>query len=361
MSRYLLLIMGSPLRWLRLADGVEGEAGEGLASIPPLADGVDETVAMIVPAADVSVNYADMPGLTSAQARAAARLLASESSVAPLETLHVATGEADGNGDRLIAAVDHALMAGWLAEAQAAGFDPELVVPASLLLPRPEDGYVRAALFGTIMLRGRTSAFADEPGLTTLILGEAAVEDVDASAGLAAMLADPPVNLRQGAFARRTRWQVDWKLVKRLGWLGAAVLLVTLAIHLMLIMKYSVAADALELKTAALARTGVPGISAEANAEAELEARLAASRGGGAGFATSTAAIFTAVRSVPNVELTAFDFGVDGSLRLTLAAATVEDIAAFQRAMERYGFDGTATAPQVQAGRQMVELTVRLP
>jgi general secretion pathway protein L len=365
MSGTRLVFLGAdgeaPIAW-RLFDGDrEVDSGPDLAVCPP---DPDLRVVAFVPAASTMINVAELPGLASAQARAAARLLTAEASVVPIDTLHVAVGEADESGDRSIVSVDRGVMDAWVTRLVALGHDPHAIVPAALVIPRPDDGYVRATIAGETLLRGRSSGFADEPALSDLILAGQAVATVsaaDVDAALLASAAEPPVDLRQGAFARKRPWQIDWRLVRRLAWLGVGILLATMLIHLVLILKYSTAADAIELRTKAVAQSALPGGSGDANALFALDERLASARGGGAGFPATAAAIYAAVRAVPNVEMTAFDFGVDGSLRIGLAAATPDDIAAFQRQLERYGFDGTATTPRVEAGRQMVEMTVKLP
>jgi len=352
----------APVAWRLYEDGRQSAAGDDVATCPQ--DQPEARVVAIAPAADTMVNWAELPALAPAQARAAARLLAAENSVVPLDTLHVAVGEGDETGDRAIVSVDRALLAGWIQRLQVLGHEPDAIVPAALLLPRPEEGYVRGEIAGQSLLRGRSSAFLEEPGLADLILRDAPVATLapaEAEAAMLAAAADPVVDLREGSFAKRRPWQVDWKLLRRIALLGAGVLVVTLLIHLALILKYSTSADAIELRTRAVAQSALPGGSGDANALFALDERLASARGGGAGFSATAAAIYAAVRAVPNVELTAFDFGVDGSLRIMIAAATAEDLAAFQRQLERYGFDGTATQPRVEAGRQMVEMTVRLP
>lgn len=352
----------APVAWRLYEDGRQAAAGDDLAACPP---GAGEThVVAIAHAAGTMVNWAELPALAPAQARAAARLLAAENSVVPLDTLHVALGEPDDIGDRAIVTVDRALLGGWIARLQALGHEPDAILPAALLLPRPEEGYVRGTIAGQALVRGRSSGFLDEAGLADLILADSPVVALSAEEADAAMLAGvarAEVDLRAGGFARRRPWQLDWGLIRRLAWLGAGILVVTLLIHLVLILRYSTEADAIELRTRAVAQRALPGGSGDANALFALDERLAAARGGGAGFSATAASIYAAVRAVPNVELTAFDFAVDGSLRIAIAAATVEDIAAFQRQLERYGFDGTATRPRVEAGRQMIEMTVRLP
>src|SRR3546814_14018053 len=72
-------------------------------------------------------------------------------------------------------------------------------------------------------------------------------------------MSTPPVNLRQGAFAKRRQWKVEWPLVRRMAWLVAGILLLTLAIQVASIFRYTFAADALEAEPAAVAASVLPG------------------------------------------------------------------------------------------------------
>lgn len=367
-ERILLLELPSepdaPIAWRRLADGVETARGDDLVGAEPSVPDSDapEQIVAVAPAADVTINFADLPGLAPAQARAAARLLASENSISPLDTLHVAVGLDEIEGEeRLIATVDRARMDEWLSRTRALGYDPDAIVPSALLLPRPEEGYVRGELFGQSVLRSHNSAFLDDD-LAPLIVRDAPVTVLangEAEAAMLPALAAPPVNLRQGDYAKRERWAVDWVMARRLALLGAGIALALLLTNLVLIWRYEAAADATQAETRALAATVTQGQGADP--VRALDERLAANRGGGAGFAATSAAIFTAVRAAPNVELTLFDFGIDGTLRIGIAATSTADLTAFQRQLEEYGFDGTATAPTVVAGRQVIEMTVKLP
>lgn len=367
-ERFLLLELPSepdaPIAWRRLADGVETARGDdliGAEPVEPVSDAPERIVA-VAPAADVTINFADLPGLAPAQARAAARLLASENSIASLDTLHVAVGLDEVEGEeRLIATVDRARMDEWLGRTRALGYDPDAIVPSPLLLPRPDEGYVRGHLFGQSVLRSHNNAFLDDD-LAPLIVRDAPVTELangEAEAAMLPALAAPPVNLRQGDYAKRERWAIDWRLVRRLALLGAGIALALLLTNIVRIVRYDAAADATRAETRALAAAVTRGQGADP--VRALDERLAANRGGGAGFAASTAAIFAAVRAVPNVELTLFDFGVDGTLRIGISATSTADLTAFQRQLEAYGFDGTATAPAVVAGRQVIEMTVKLP
>ena len=76
---------GGDYRWMRIEDERIAASGEGL----PQGDG--EVIA-VAPADAVSLHWADIPARSTAQAAAAARLLAAEVSAAPMDELHVAVG-----------------------------------------------------------------------------------------------------------------------------------------------------------------------------------------------------------------------------------------------------------------------------
>lgn len=326
-------------RWLRIGeDGIEAR-GEGMPA--SLADDIVERVVAVVPAQDVTLHWAALPDRSASQSVAAARLLIAEASAAPLAELHVAVGLEDGNEERPIGVVSAAQMRDWLAMLAAAGIDPDVMIPAPMLLPRPDEGYLRADLGSTGVVRGPTSGFADETRLTELITGGIAPTTMDREAiesAIVAAVAIPPLDLRQGRFARRRKTEIDWAQVKRLGWLAAAVLLVTLSINLVEIMKYSFSADAIERRTDRLARTGLPRGETVNDAASQLDARLQRLRGAGMGFSTTAAAIFSAIRAVPGSEARALSFDAKGQLQVTLVTQTQGQILDVVRQIEGQGF-----------------------
>ncbi len=345
---------GGDYRWMRIEDERIAASGEGL----PQGDG--EVIA-VAPADAVSLHWADIPARSTAQAAAAARLLAAEVSAAPMDELHVAVGE-DEDGGRPIGIVNRGAMAGWLAQLGAAGVDPVAVVPAPLLLPRPDEGYVRGDLAGQGVVRGRSSGFADEPGFTEIVTGEAPLADLDADgieAALGVVAAVPALDLRQGPFARRRGFTIDWRLVKRLAWLGLTIIVVTLAIDLVKWTKYSFAADATEAKIEQVARTALPRGETLVDADRQLTERLSAVRGPGQGFSRTAAAIFAAVRGVPGTELTALDFQPSGDVRLGVAVDREALATDLKRAIEAQGFTVQPSTFVAANGRITGEFTVR--
>jgi general secretion pathway protein L len=345
-------------RWLRIADGAIVRRGEGL----PEPDGEDaEPPIVITPADAVTLHWADLPDRSIAQAVAAARLLVADASAAPIADLHVAVGRENGHAERPIGVVSVVQMQAWLALLAVNGIDPAAMVPAPMLLPRPELGYLRADLGGETVVRGPTSGFADEPGLTELVTGGTEPTPLgrdEIEAAIVAAIAAPALDLRQGPFARRLRRAIDWRLVRRLGWLLAAILVVSLLISLVQILNYNLAADSLERQADLLARQGLPHGETVNNADRQLDARLAGLRGGGAGFGSTTAAVFAAVKSVPGAEVQAVAFDSNGALRVTAATQTEGQITDLQNRNHGYGFVTQLSPIAASAGRFTVVITV---
>jgi general secretion pathway protein L len=283
---------------LRFADG----------RAPLLVVGAGGGTALAVPGTEVAIHWLDLAGdLSPAQAAAAARLMLADASAEPLADMHVAVGRPE-NALTPVALVPVARMHAWVEG------DPDLIVPEPLLLPPPAEGLVRHGLDH----RGLAAAFSVEPELAAL-LSDAAVADLDEAAfeaGLAAALADPVLNLRQGAFARRRQWKVDRGSLRRAALLLAALALISLVVQLATIMRYSFAADRLEAEAAALGPN------------------RAASR---PGFGALAPLLFEAVRSTPNLELTRLEYRPDGSLGATVAVDSPATLAAFRARAEASG------------------------
>ena len=368
MTDALLIFLGREQEiggWLRLADGAVAARGAAIEEAPAIStDGETLPVVAVVPGDAVTLHWLEVPaGLAPAQAVAAARLIAAEASAQPLADMHVAVGaEAQQEPLRPVALVPALTMAGWLGRLQAAGLDPDLMLPEPLLLQPPEEGIARYGGAAVPLYRGTTDAFAMEPELAALVLNGASLVEVDDAAfeaGLASAVAAPAVNLRQGPFAKRRRWRIDWKLARRLALLAAAILIVTLAIQIASILRYTFAADALEAETRAIAERALPGAPSSASASALLEQRLAELRGGGVGYGRISSALFGAVRATPNAELSSLLFDRDGTLRATVQADTPATIEALARRIEETGFTVEASPARPAGGRQAVDLTVR--
>ena len=323
----------------------------------------DDTHVAVVPADAVTLHWAELPDRSLAQSITAARLLAADASATPIGELHVAVGREGTNVERPIGVVAAGQMQAWLAELAANGVDPEAILPAPMLLPRPDAGYLRADLGGEGVVRGPTSGFADEARLTELVTGGAAPDVMpreELEAAIVAAVAQPALDLRQGPFARRTRIGIDWALVRRLAWLSAAILAVTVLITLVQMLAYSNAADELERRTDLLARTGLARGEAVNDADRQLNARLERLRGGGMGFSRTAAAVFGAVRATPGTEVRTLSFDPVGAMRATVGVQNEGQILQLQRQLDAAGFNAVPMGQfQSNSGRLSGDIMVK--
>lgn len=289
--------------------------------------------ALAVPGTEVAIHWLDLAGdLTAAQAAAAARLMLADASAEPLGNMHVVAGRRE-NGLTVVALAPIASMQAWLADP----FDPDLIVPESLLLLPPVEGLRRHGLDH----RGVAQAFSVEPEIAALVAGDADLEEVDEAAfgaDLPAALADPMVNLRQGAFAKRRQWKVDGGTVRRVVLLVAALLVVSLILQIATIMRYSFDADRMEREAAALG----PGASS-ARANFDLLAPV----------------LFDAVRATPNLQLTRLEYRPDGSLIANVQVDSAATLAAFRARAEAGGAVVEGGNVQSTAGQQSAEIVLR--
>jgi general secretion pathway protein L len=326
--------------------------------------GPEDRVVAVVPGDEVVLRWLELPaGLAPLQAAAAARLLVADQMAHPIADLHVAVGrEMEGEIGRPVALVPAATMSQWLTGLAASGVDPDAVVPETLLLPVPEEGILRFDRAGVSLFRAPGEAFAIEPDVAELIIGERPVVQIDREifeTGLPRATEDLLLDLRQGPFARRRQWRVDPALLRRIALLAAAILLVTLAIQLATLMRYTFGADALEAETRRVAAAALPRNPGVTNPSLELDDRLIALRGGGAGFGATASAVFAAIRDTPNVELNGLVFNPDGSLRATVAGDSPASLADVTRRVEAAGFVAELGPPRNGGGRRVADLVVR--
>ncbi|MEM8695335.1 MAG: type II secretion system protein GspL [Pseudomonadota bacterium] len=360
---FLLVFLGGEPGWMRVVDdgGIVRDVGyDSLPQPDPDADDPD-VVLLVVPGNDVALHWAEMPAaLSTAQAMAAGRIMAGEVSAEPLDGLHVATGQADGADERWLALVTRIQMTDWLAQAAALGLDPDIVIPEPLLLAPPKSGVRTFRRAGMDIVRGPTRAFAAEPELAAMLIAEEPIEPLTVEhfdREIADVLADVPLNLRQGDFAKRRRWKIDARYAKRMALLAATILLVTLLIQLTMIARYSFAADALERQAVERARDAIPGSIDVVDPEGQLRDRLYG-LGGGPGYGELASAAFAAARDTAGVELQAMIYDTNNTLQLIAAAPGEPELAALQQRMIASGLMVTPGAVRDGGGRRIGEFTV---
>ncbi|HUD95082.1 type II secretion system protein GspL [Sphingobium sp.] len=353
-------------RWMRVIDGASVRSGEGanwLAACGIVALPEQARVLLVPPAALVTLHWIMHPDLPVRQARAASRLSALAAGLLPADRLFAASDENDDpTKPHIVAIASRADMQHWLLWAQHHGLDPDIIVPAALLLPEPESGcFVRGSIGGDAVLRSADMALTGDMALVQLV-EDAAI--IDAAPGAIegraiAALDKAPLDMRQGDFAKRVRRAIDKQAVGRIVLWTGLILLISLLIALVTIVRQNMEASRLDHDSLALAQQVLPNAGDAVQAQVEMEGRLAARGAGGRAFTAPVSGLLAAMQDAPGVALISLSRDPDGMVRATLAAAKADDINTVLLAVQAAGFTITATPSQDPGGRTLADITVR--
>ncbi len=351
--------------WLRVVEGTIVQRGQGtnwLAATGLSALPVEARVLLVPPAAGVALHWIAHPDLPARQGRAAARLSALATGILLSDQLFAATDEnADPAEPHIVGLAARADMQQWLLRAQHHGLDPDILTPAPLLIPVPDEGFARAVIGDESLLRGRTIALPGDLALPELI-GDAPIIDTTPEiierAAIVALDA-PPLNLRQGDYAKRKRRTLDAAMLRRIALWSGLIVLLGILIGLTTVIKNHREAVRLDTASLAEAQQVLPAATDPAQALIEMEGQLAARGAESRAFTAPVSGLLTAMQDTPGVALTALSRDPDGMVRATLAAARPEDINQVLLAIQAAGFTITATSSQDPGGRTLADITVR--
>lgn len=350
------------LHWWHVEDGHVVARGQDVS--PPVRTG-DAPVIALVPAADTVIRTLDMGDMSAAQAEAAARYRAADLSIGgDLFVAVRALGRTETGMRVRCATIARATLADHLAELALRGLDPDIIVPVGLLLPESDQpvsatfGDLGADRLGDLVLP------PDEALGALLLAGEApvALDQDRRDAALVAALADPPLNLRQGDFARRTPlFALGPGQGRTLAWLLGALALVSLAVPLAEIGKHYLGADLAERRALASAQRLVPGATDAAQAEQQIDARLAARGAGNMVASVPLAGLLSAIQPVPGVVIRQADYRPGGIIAAMIAAPRVEDLNTVLIALQNNGYKVTAANRSDATGQAVADITVLAP
>ncbi len=322
-----ILFLDNAYSWLRLADGQIVARGEGLEFL------AGETVVAVAPPEPVRLFRAALGDLAPAQARAAARQLAGEASLSPIETLHVACGDPDDEGQRWVAVIETAHVADWLTDLAHAGIAIASLTPAALVPDVKANQLVRVRIGPFGVVRGQSLAFADDAALVAALSPDAAVADADpdeVNHALSGLFAASPLDLRQGGFAPRGGWHLGAHAKRRFGLMALAAGILALAIPVVEVIRLNRSSAALEAEALSLEAAALgPGPPA-------LE-RLTAMRGPGAGFPVTWRVVSGAVQAAGTAELSSASFGNDGVLTASFHASAPADLESLKARLKGSG------------------------
>lgn len=321
-------------------------------AVAALRPGDPEAAAVgIIPGDDVALHRVWLSGGNARERRAEARMRASDLAAQPLDDLHLALAPAGDAGDWWLALIGRERMAAHLAAFAAAGVDPDHVVPAPLLLPAADSGVSAARLGDLCLLRGNDFAASVEPELAALLAPGTAP-----GAFTPEMTAPPPLDLRQGEFARRLRW---W----RLRWVQVAVAMLVLVALLLAALpaamahvrsRAAAAAEDQRIRDLAGHVLGRPFADADAAARALSAARR---RAEGSAVAPRLSLATALLAAAAPARLDRVELAPDGTLQLTLggpAEAAGRAAAAFR---DQRWFAAAVDGPVVRLGPRRVPET----
>ncbi|MEA1072878.1 type II secretion system protein GspL [Sphingomonas sp. LY160] len=349
--------------WWRIADGrvIERGSDAGWTAAMVDADGRPIRRVVLAPASAVRLAFGDAGKAASPkQAAAIARVGAIEASLGDASTLHaVSTIDPANERSVVTALVDNGVMVEWIDWAQALGVDPDMIVPAATVIPRT-DRWVEAVIGGETLIGREGLVMPFDPALAEALVGGDEVERIaseDVDLLLAAAAEAPLIDLRTGRFAKRRRLVVDRARLRELALLAAIIPIVLLLWAIVSIVRLERETDRLDRETLAIASRIVgrePTIESAA-------ADMAQSQGPGAsgGLSPGMAALFQQLQAERGISSTAFAYRGDGTISVTLAAPTVDEINRVLIALQRDGYVVTAVPRQAADGRSTVDITIR--
>ena len=343
-------------------------------------------VAVLVPAAEVLNLEVELPVRSGTRAAQLVPFALEEQLATDVETQHFAIAPGAADGRTAVAVVTRSLMDDWLARLTAAGIAPELLCTDAALMPH-------VAGHAVALLEGDTLSFSDgqddarltlsaPPGGFASALGIAFGEELPGTelllhanpldwqhrsaeveatrpslAGLKVQLLGSgalpwlaaqlpvarPINLLQGAYARRTSLGAGWARWRVAAALAAALL----ALHAgsQLYSLWHLGRSERELDSAIAALAGSLAPAGTESVRRALEPRLleARAQGGRSGLLAALQGLSQAMSGVPGARVHALDFR-DGVLQLRVRAGDAQSLDRINQSLRAAGWQAQLTS-----------------
>ncbi|WP_414900851.1 type II secretion system protein GspL [Sphingomonas flavalba] len=320
----------------------------------------DSSATVLVPTEQVLLSVVSLP-LPNRTKRLAALPFALEEQIAePIDAVHIALGDAAGDGRWLAAVVRHTVMRDWLARAAAAGLGNAAFVPDALTLPVPDDGrWTVAAADGRVLVRthdGGGFALAEAAfDAAWQAAGQPGIDRAAAGGGVTA----PALDLRQGAYAAARTGLPGWarRLAIIVG-VGAAAHLLIAGADLIALKRTAAAARA---ETAALIQGRAPGAAPTDDLIAQASALLPAGGNTAPGRALPLFArlgqALAPVKNAATIETVVLDEAA-GTVTLGVAAGDPAKLAAVSAALADAGLKAAPGGVTQEGGRMLATVTL---
>jgi general secretion pathway protein L len=357
------------LYWWRVGDGAVQASGCDPDPLTAAQDtGLDDgpldmgVIALVASHLTTVVAHELISDVTDNQARAAATMAAKSNSL-ERDKLHFAS-TMDGSGGVVTASIGRDILSAGLVRLQALELDPDAILPMGWLLPVFSDGAVSADFGFDQVVRADNIIVTDDPALREILFADQVITPITDDAFdsmLIGVSEKSDLNFRSGPFAKKTQRAMDAKQKRRLGWMVAALVIVSFAIPLVQLTKYHWAASAADEAALASAAPVVGEHENPDSAERALDQRLIAENRGNIMFPVPASALYSALQQVPNVSISRMAYGENGIVSATLSAVRNEDINPALLAMQEAGFLITAIPRTDATGSARADITVRAP
>jgi len=356
----LIPALGSePAPFLVIEGGVVRD--RGLLELHPVEPPEPMRTVAVVPGAEVTIRWLDLPDGGLAQQRAAALWMLKDELAAPADRLAAALGPLPRAGQpRLVALAGLPLLQAWIDYLEAVGVKPDAIVPDVLTVPEPvESDWLNAVSFGSATaLRGRGFAASVQPDLVGLVAGSRLVEPImdpsEVERALVEAALAPPINLLTSQERARGSGRRGWALACTMAGVLVASPLVLIAAA-----AARDEADARAATASARAEVGrvAPDLAAAADPVEALRRRVRAAPPPG-GVVGATAALFAAVEGVDGAELDLLVVDQAAGMKASVTHADYQDTQTIARAMRANGFEVTETAALDDRGRIVSDITI---
>lgn len=383
--------------WLvvRLARSNDGEAswlladsdGRALSAVQSgalsaaAAAALGRRVAVLVPASEALCTTVELPQTSAARAPQVVAYALEEQLVADVDSQHFAIGPGADAARTPVTVIARTTMDAWLTQLSAAHLHPDLLVVDAALLPR-FTGYAVALLEGELLsisdAAGNSSTLSAPPGgfdaalavalgklaATTAMLFHTTAPDwqrrsaeIEAARGqlaslkvqllssgvlpwLAAQLhTATPVNLLQGAYARRSTPAAHWQRWRLAAVLAGALLLVHVGAQAYRLWSLTHTERELDAATAQLLGPALNAAGGSGSVRQRLERALVGAQAAGdaSGLLPAMQVLAQAMSSVPGARIEALTFQ-DGALQLKLHTADAQSLERINQSLRTAGW-----------------------
>ena len=372
MSDVIVVELTEDLEKIASANSYSGTTGEWLGAVDEnqvAAGSENRTFVLVVDGRLAAMHRASTPDLDEVKLYKILPGLMDEKIATSAQTNQFAlAGEYESEtGSRAVCVIEKKTLARLLTQANALGFNPDIVVPDFVLLPPPGHGYSMVALSGRYVVRAASGdGFSGEKNIVDAIIADAGdVQKIDPvqwqkNLGKIAAMGG---NFLNGDFARKSNWVAGLFWWKRSIYLSLFVTVIFTSLYYYNAVQNYQSAERLYSESEKLFREALPDEPRIVNMEAQLRRAVTAQRQTGGGeFFILLSTVVQAVESDTTASLETLRYDEnDNELLLSISFPSFAETAKFNELLSAAGMQVTEGSSRQEGGRVFADLRVRRP